>query len=121
MATKRSASELRQLLANAIDVVGDIPRDRLHVNVRDVEAHGRPPEHLTASVLVRFLPTGSPFCCGEPACYSRVFDEHVWEELGDQLRRDMGLKQRVTVQLDVEVEYYDGIVFTALQDPLNHR
>ena len=116
MRNKQSTAALARLLECAIESVGDIPRDRLYVSVREVEACGRPLHLVTASVLVRFLPMGAPFCCGEPVCYSRIFSEETWDELGDQIRREMGLRQRVNVRLDIAVEYFEGIEFTAVHE-----
>ena len=72
---------------------------------------GSPPAKLIASVLVRFLPAGEPYCCGEPSCYSTAFRKEGITELGDYMRRQMNLRQTVTVELNVNSEYYDGIVF----------
>jgi len=115
MATKQSKAALIRLVENAIRDVGDLPRNKFYVLVRDLDVSGSPPTHVVASVLVRFLPSGAPFCCGEPGCYSPVFCESGAEELGDYLRRKMNLRHTVTVALRSDVEYFDGIEFTAFQ------
>jgi len=115
MMTKQSKAALIQLLENGIRDVGDICSDRFYIIVRDVVVSGAPPKALVASVFVRFLPSGAPFCCGEPSCYSRVFRDDGADELGEYVRRKMDLRQTVTVQLDVSVEYFEGIEFTAIQ------
>jgi len=113
MATKQSRAALIRLVENAIFDVGEIPRHRFYVLVRNVRVSGSPPNHMAASVLVRFLPSGAPFCCGEPGCYSRVFREDCAEEMGDYLRRKMNLRHAVTAELEYTVEYFEGIEFTA--------
>ena len=115
MATKQSKAALIRLVENGIRDVGDIPRDKFYVLVRDIDVSGSPLTHVVASVLVRFLPSGEPFCCGESGCYSRVFCNSGAEELGDYLRRKMNLRHTVTVELRCAVEYVDGIEFTAFQ------
>lgn len=115
MKTKQSRAALIRLLETAIRDVGDIDSQKLYVLVRDVEASGSPPTRIVASLLVRFVPSGAPFCCGEPACYLRVFREDGAEELGDYVRRKMNLRHQVTVELEVSVEYFDGIEFAAHQ------
>jgi hypothetical protein len=114
MTTKRSKAALIRLVENGIRDVGDIPSDKFYVLVRDVDTTGSPPTRVVASVMVRFLPSGAPYCCGEPGCYSRVFREDGAEELGDFLRRKMNLRHMVTVELNVSVEYFDGIEFASL-------
>ena len=121
MATKQSKAALIRLVENAIRQVGDIPRDRFYLLVRDIKTTGSPPTHITASVLLRFLPSGAPFCCGEPDCYSRVFCESGAEELGEYIRRRMNPRHTVNVVLQCDAEYYDGIEFTAFQGrPTRH-
>jgi len=91
------------------------------VLVRDIDVTGSPPNHIVASVLVRFLPSGTPFCCAEPVCYSRIFCDSGAEELGDYLRRKMNLRRTITVELRCAVEYFHDIEFTALQGrPTTH-
>ena len=102
-----------RLVEEAIRNVGEIPRDRLYVLVRDVQITGSPPRQIAAAVVVRFLPAGAPFCCGEPLCYSSAFTEQGHEEIGEYLRRKMGLRHALVFKCDTTVEYYDGIEFTA--------
>lgn len=115
MATKQSKAELTRLLENGIREVGDIPRDRFYIVVRDVVARGAPPSELIASVLVRFLPSGAPYCCGEPSCYSHAFRDDGATALGDYMRRKLNLRHTVTVQLNVTAEYFNEIRFTAFE------
>ena len=113
MATKQSQAELVRLLESGIREVGGLDRRRFFIIVHNVIATGSPPERLVASVLVRFLPDGAPYCCGEPSCYSRAFRDDGIAELGDFLQRKMNLRQTVSVELKVRTEYYDGISFSA--------
>ena len=114
MPTKHSRAELIRLVESGIREVGNLSTDRFYVIVRNVTVSGSPISSVVASVLVRFLPAGAPFCCGEPACYSNVFRDDGMAELGDYLRRQMNLRQSVSVEIKLDVEYYEGIKFTAL-------
>ena len=69
---------------------------------------GSPPTHVAASVLVGFLPSGAPFCCGEPGCYSHVFCESGAEDLGDYLRRKMNLRHTVTSRFNATLSTSTG-------------
>jgi hypothetical protein len=121
MATKQSKAALIPLVENGIRDVGDLPPNKFYVLVRDIDVSGSPPNKIVASVLVRFLPSGVPFCCDEPGCYSRVFCDSGADELGDYLRRKMNLRQTVTVELRCAVEYFDNFEFTAFQGrPTTH-
>ena len=113
MSKKHSQAELIRLLESGIREVGDLPKERFHVMVRAVKQSGSPPSRLVAAVVVHFLDDGKPFCCGEPACYSYVFRDAGLAELGDYVRRQMRLLQNVTVELKVDVQYFEGIEFTA--------
>ncbi len=116
MPSKHSHAALIRMVEAGIREVGDLPSNRFYILVRDVKVSGSPPTSMQVSVLVRFLPSGSPYCCGEPGCYSSVFRTEGIEELGDYLRRKMNLKHSVTVELKPSVEYYDDIAFTAHSD-----
>lgn len=113
MSSKHSQAELIRIVESGIREVGDLDPRRFFILVRNVIASGSPPDQLKASVLVRFLPAGAPYCCGEPSCYSPVFGHNGMVELGDYVRREMHLRQTVAVELNTSVEYYDGIVFSA--------
>lgn len=116
MATKKSKAALTRLIEHAIRDVSDLPRNRFYVLVRNVVVSGSPPTHIVASVLLRFLPAGAPFCCGEPGCYSHAFCDSAAEDLGEYVRRKMNLRHSVTVAVRCDVEYFDGIAFTACHD-----
>jgi len=113
MATKQSKAELTRLLEAGIREVGDLDPRRFFIIVRNVVATGSPPSSLRASVLLRFLPGGEPYCCGEPGCYSTVFRVDGATDLGEHMRRKMNLRQTVSVDLHVEPEYYDNISFSS--------
>lgn len=103
-----------RLLESGIREVGGLQKERLFVVIRDLVANGSPPTRLRASVLLRFLPTGEPFCCGEPSCHSRVFRDEGIAELCEYMRRKMNLRHTVSVELNVSAEYYEGISFRGL-------
>ena len=113
MSNKKSKAELIRLLESGIREVGNVDARRFYVLVKDVITTGSPPERMEVYVVLRFLPGGAPYCCGEPLCYSRVFSEDGMEELGDWLARQMGLKQEIAVELKVGAEYYPDIEFKA--------
>ena len=110
MSTKQSQAELIRLLESGIREVGNLDPTRFFIIVRHVEVSGKPPNKLIGWVLVRFLPTGAPWCCGEPLCYSRVFGDSG--ELADHIGRKMNLDQEMSVELKIATEYYEGIRFT---------
>ena len=112
MKSKHSQAALIKLLESAIQEVGDLDSKRFYLMVRNVEVLGSPPTNIRAWALLRFLPSGAPFCCGEPACYSRVFRQGAMEELGDFVRRNMNLQHDISVELNVEAEYFNGIKFS---------
>ncbi len=113
MATKQSHAELTRLLEAGIREVGDLEPNRFFIIVRNVVSTGAPPSLLRASVLLRFLPGGEPFCCGEPMCHSSVFRDDGIDELGDYMRRKMNLRQAVSVELHVDAAYDDSISFSS--------
>ena len=113
MTRKKSQAALIRMLEAGIRTVGELDTKRFFLLVRNVDAVGLPPHTLHASVLLRFLPDGAPFCCGEPFCHLRVLRIDGREELEDYLRRAMNLQHSVNVTLKVFAEYYDGIEFTA--------
>ena len=116
MPSKQSQAELIRLLESGIREVGDLDKRRFFIIVSNVIASGSPPERIVASVLVRFLPDGAPYCCGEPGCYSQVFRDSGMATLGELLQRKMNLRQPVSVELKVRPEYHDGISFSAFHD-----
>lgn len=113
MPNKHSQSELVRLLELGIREVGDLDSERFYILVQNVVAIGKPPAKLVATVLVRFLPAGAPYCCGEPSCYSNVFRDAGARELGEFMRGKMKLRQTVDVALNILSEYYDGIKFSS--------
>lgn len=113
MSTKQSQAELIRLLEVGIREVGNLDPSRFFIIVRNVTAAGSPPHSLRASVLLRFLPSGEPYCCGEPGCYSSVFCDDGTGQLGEHIRRKMNLRQAVSVDLHVDAEYYDNISFSS--------
>ena len=71
-----------------------------------------PPVLIRAWATLHFLPAGSPFCCGEPGCHLGLEGDRL-AEIEDQLGREMGLRQPVSLDLHdrVQVDYHDGILF----------
>lgn len=108
---KRSKAELIRLLELAIRDVGDLDSNRFYLLVRDVVATGSPPQKIVAYAMLRFLPGGQPFCCGEPACYSRAFREEGLEDLAEFVARQMNIEDEIEVELKTAVEYFPDIEF----------
>ncbi len=110
MATKHSKAEIIRLVESAIDDVGGTPK--LNIMVRDVLVSGSPPERITAFVIVRFLESAGPFCCGEPGCYSKAFSSSGEIEMVEFLQRKMNLRHDISLTLKTEVDYAPGVKFT---------
>lgn len=112
MVSKRSQCELKRLVEAAVAEVCGLPRLGLWFCVDAVEPAGHPPECLRAWATLHFLPTGSPFCCGEPGCHLWLFGERL-AKVGEHVRRAMRLKQSVNVEFGdrIGVQYHPGVEF----------
>jgi hypothetical protein len=112
MPGKRSQHELKRLVEQAVCEVCGLPRPGLWFCVDDVESRAHPPERLRVWATLHFLPEGSPFCCGEPGCHLGFSGESL-REVGDRIRRAMGLRQAVAVNFGqrVGVHYHPGVAF----------
>ena len=108
----RSQRELARLVEAAVTEICQLPRERFWFVVKNVVAHGHPPERLEVWATLHFLTAGSPFCCGEPGCHMGLRGERL-ERVGDHVRRAMGLEQRVTVEFGKRnrVEYHEEVRF----------
>ena len=108
---KRSKGELKRLVIVAVERVCRVPRSGLLLNIDEIESSGSPPSSIRAWATLHFTKEGSPFCCGEPACHLCLTEDSL-EEIGDEVRRAMGLRQRVDVQFaSLGVLYHDGVSF----------
>lgn len=114
MATDRSRRELKRLVEAAVTEICGLPRPGLWFCVDEVKSSGSPPERLRIWATLHFLPAGSPFCCGEPGCHLGLFGERE-AEVGDHVRRAMGLQQPVVVEFGdrLGVQYHPGVEFLA--------
>ena len=112
MNDKHSMHELKRLVEAAVAEACDLPRRGLWFCVDAVDTVGRPPHRLAVSATLHFLPEGSPFCCGEPGCYLGLYGKRL-EQVGDSMRRRLGLRQAVTVEFPdgIRVEYHTGVTF----------
>ena len=122
METKQSQCELKRLVEDAVSTVCRLPRRGLWLCVDHVQTLGRPPDDLRVWATLHFLPTGSPFCCGEPNCHLGLFGERL-VEVGDHIRRAMGVRQIVTVEFRnrIGVQYHAGVDFRLTQSPQTNR
>jgi hypothetical protein len=108
---KGSQAELRRIVTAAVRKVCRFPRPGLWFEVTSILVKGHPPESLLVYARLRFLPDGSPFCCGEPTCHLGLLDEHL-REISEHVRRAMGLRQSVSVDFAAIVpEYHPGVSF----------
>jgi len=111
MPTKHSKAELIRLLEAGIREEGNLDPAHFFVLVRDVIASGSPPEKIIGYVVLRFLPAGSPFCCGEPLCHLNLLGSEGQGRLGEWLQREMGITQCIDVELKIKPEYGSGVEF----------
>jgi hypothetical protein len=113
MRSKKSKAELIRLVEAGIEEVGGT--EKLSLLVRDLIVKGSPPDKFTIFLTVRFLSGAAPFCCGEPACYSKLFSTKGEQQLAEYLRREMNLDQDISLDIKSDVQYFDGIEFTDLK------
>lgn len=108
---KRSKGELKRLVTLALERLCVVPRTGLMLNIDEIESSGSPPTNIRAWATLHFTQDGSPFCCGEPACHLCLTKDRL-EEIGDEVRRAMGLRQSVVVHfVSVGVRYHEGVTF----------
>jgi hypothetical protein len=108
---KRSKGELKRLVEEAVAVACGLPRPGLWFGVEELETSGSPTEYIRVWATLHFTAEGSPFCCGEPQCHLGLFAERL-AEIGDQVRRAMGLRQAVSVEfVHIGVQYHAGVGF----------
>ena len=112
MPGKQSQHELKRLVEQAVSVVCGTLRPGLWFCVDEVESRGHPPEGLKVWATLHFLPEGSPFCCGKPGCHLGLSGDRL-REVGDRIRRAMGLRQEVSVDFGerIAVNCYPGVAF----------
>jgi hypothetical protein len=112
MHSKRSKHEMKRLVESAVAEACRFPRPGLWFCVDEIDVIGNLPERLQVWATLHFLPTGSPFCCGEPGCHLAIWQERS-ADIGDHLRRAMGLRQTVTVDFGerIAVNYHAGVEF----------
>ena len=111
---KRSRNDLKRVVEQAVSEVCRLPRRGLLFCVDEVEANGRPPDHLKVWATLHFLSAGSPFCCGEPGCHLGLFDERI-EEVSATVRRVMSLQNDLLVDFGerINAKYHSGVAFTS--------
>ncbi len=116
-AAKRSEHELMRLVERAVVDVFDPAKKGLSFLVDAVEASGRPPERLKVWATLHFLPSGSPFCCGEPICHLGLFDTGRLSEVSEHVQRAMGLRHEVVLDFGnrIATQYHAGVEFQHCQ------
>src|SRR5262245_50045757 len=118
MASKRSKQKLKRLVESAVAEACRLPRPGLWFCVDDVEVFGNPPVRVKVWATLHFLLAGLPFCCGEPGCHLAPWGDRL-VEIGDHVRRAMGLRQTVTVDFGdrIGVNYHAGVEFEPIRCP----
>jgi len=116
MIPKRAKHEMKRLVESAVAETCELRRPGLWFCVDDVDVIGNPPERVKVWSTLHFLPTGSPLCCGEPNCHLGVLGERL-AEIGDHVRRAMGLRQAVCVDFGdrIAANYHGGVEFKTAQ------
>jgi len=109
---RKSKAELIQLVKSGVEAIGSVPK--LDIEVVDVIATGDLLSSFEIFLTVRFIQSNGPFCCGEPGCYSKLFWNRGEDQLGQFLKREIGLAGEVSISIKSDVEYYDGIKFEKL-------
>lgn len=104
--TKHSSTELKRLLENAIETIGQLSSRGLWMTITEVESSGSPPHLIRAWGAIHFLREGSPFCCFEPECHVDLFSFKIQEEVA----RQMGVTQPLTVEfVRIKSQIHDGV------------
>lgn len=109
---KRSEHELKRLIEEAVDEGCGLHSHGLWLCVEKVELSGHPPASLKVWATLHFLPSGSPFCCGEPECHLGL--RKRGEFVADHVRRAMHLEHPISVDFGnrIGVHYHEGVLFT---------
>jgi hypothetical protein len=110
--SKRSDHAWKQLVEAAIRDVYELGSRGLVFHVDAVEAVGRPPTRLRVFATLRFLRSGSPFCCQEPCCHIDLFGDRL-KLVEEHLRHAIGLRHEVTLDLGdrIGVDLAPGVTF----------
>jgi hypothetical protein len=100
---------LKRLVEQAVAAVCGLPRPGFWFCVDQVMTRGRPPDRLQVWATLHFLPSGSPFSCGEPGCHLWLFGERL-VQVADHVRRAMHLRQPLDIEfVEVGVNYHAGV------------
>lgn len=104
--------KLRRAIERAVSEACNLHPSRLWFGIDEVEITGRPAERIEVWATLRFLPSGGPFCCGEPGCHLalsidrlREIEELVRAEMdwADAVPLDFG--DRIGAQYDADVTF----------------
>ena len=109
---RRSTAELARIVTEAVRRCCRL-RPGLWFNVVHVEASRPRPTRLRVWAVLHFAEAGSPFCCAEPCCQLGVIDHPGPrnDQIGDEVRRQLGVKQSVELQFDVQVQVHGCVRF----------
>jgi hypothetical protein len=69
---------------------------------------------IEAAIRVKFLASGSPYCCGEPICHLRLFRRRGEKRLSELVTERLRLGRVIQIRLKEQVEYAEGVQFDGL-------
>ena len=118
--SKRSTHELKRLIEEATEEEWRLASRGLWLCVEEVEASGQPRQRIKVWATLHFLPSGSPFCCGEIGCHLPWF---LQERISEHVRQAMGLSQHVNVEFSdnrMAVKYHEGVA-CSFSDVMPHN
>jgi hypothetical protein len=104
--------EIGQLVQEAVATECNLAARGLYFSVNEVDLRGNPLERIVVWATLHFLPTGSPFCCGEPGCHLCLWDERL-EAVQLRVRRALNLQNPLSIDFGnrINVYYHDGVEF----------
>ena len=109
---KPTARAVRSAVEHAVTEVCGLASRGLSFRVQRVRLVGCPITRIEVWATLHFLPSGSPFCCGEPGCHLWLFEDRL-VQVSEYVRRRLRLKQPVAVVFGdrIDVLYADGVEF----------
>ncbi len=114
--SKRSKHELKRIIEDVVREECEIDGLRVQFCVDEVETVGRPLTCLKVWATLHFIPSKTPFCCGEPNCHLGIFTERR-ARIEDDVRRRLSLRQALKIDFGVEhigARYHEGVLFRPL-------
>ena len=109
---KDTYSRIKRAIETTVIEVCRLRGRGLWFAVDQVEIIGRPVERIRVWATLRFLPEGSPFCCGEPGCHLGLFGDRL-AEVTERLSSELGLSDQPVMEFGdrVRADYARGVTF----------